>query len=380
MSALVGEDLDFNSASRVLNLPAPSDDAEPARKVDLGTVIQETSGPTTLAVGAVADGQYLKRSGSTVVGDTPDGGTGGTTDWNARNETGSTLAKGTPVYGVSYDSGDGKMLIGAADGNYLAKSEVFGLVKTAITTAANGDVVTWGELSGIDTSAWTALTPLYAVGGVLSSIPGLYARKIAVVLYSHATDGIVYVFPSNPVFQLGTGNGSRFYVGGKTLAADDSEILVEGLSFDRFDYFEILYTQMEVLAGDGTSIEFAYRSGGADVAGNYASHVLYRRLDGALTSSAVSYSGTNSSVFINNIGGDTNEGVKKAKITLYPTQAGDVFSQYWGIKWNGSSQLFSENGELWCDAADEIDGIRLFPDAGNIVAGASCQIWGIKGS
>jgi len=35
--------------------------------------IRETSGPTLLTIGVVADGQYLKRSGSNVVGDTPPG-------------------------------------------------------------------------------------------------------------------------------------------------------------------------------------------------------------------------------------------------------------------------------------------------------------------
>jgi hypothetical protein len=30
--------------------------------------VRETSGPTTLTVGAVSDGQYLVRSGSTIVG------------------------------------------------------------------------------------------------------------------------------------------------------------------------------------------------------------------------------------------------------------------------------------------------------------------------
>lgn len=36
--------------------------------------IRTTTGPTLLAVGAWADGEYLKRSGSTAVGDTPGGG------------------------------------------------------------------------------------------------------------------------------------------------------------------------------------------------------------------------------------------------------------------------------------------------------------------
>lgn len=38
--------------------------------------VVETGGPTVLTMGAVADGEYLRRSGSTVVGDTPSGGSG----------------------------------------------------------------------------------------------------------------------------------------------------------------------------------------------------------------------------------------------------------------------------------------------------------------
>jgi len=37
------------------------------------TAITETSGPTSLVVGAVADGEFLKRVGATLVGATPDG-------------------------------------------------------------------------------------------------------------------------------------------------------------------------------------------------------------------------------------------------------------------------------------------------------------------
>jgi hypothetical protein len=39
--------------------------------------LRETSGPTLLALGAVADGEYLRRSGATVVGGTPAAGGGG---------------------------------------------------------------------------------------------------------------------------------------------------------------------------------------------------------------------------------------------------------------------------------------------------------------
>lgn len=42
--------------------------------------IKETSGPTVLTTGAIADGEYLVRSGTTLIGGTPAGGGGGWTD------------------------------------------------------------------------------------------------------------------------------------------------------------------------------------------------------------------------------------------------------------------------------------------------------------
>lgn len=51
--------------------------AEPGGPIgDTASKIRETGGPTLLTVGAIADGQYFKRSGTTVVGDTPAGGSG----------------------------------------------------------------------------------------------------------------------------------------------------------------------------------------------------------------------------------------------------------------------------------------------------------------
>lgn len=56
--------------------------------------LQESSGPTTLTLGAVADGQYLKRSGTAVVGDVP---VFGTQYQYAASEGESTNATTTPV-------------------------------------------------------------------------------------------------------------------------------------------------------------------------------------------------------------------------------------------------------------------------------------------
>jgi hypothetical protein len=42
----------------------------------VAVAIEETGDPTTLLIDAIPDGTYLRRSGSTVIGDTPSGGSG----------------------------------------------------------------------------------------------------------------------------------------------------------------------------------------------------------------------------------------------------------------------------------------------------------------
>jgi len=62
-------------------------------------IIQESGGPTTLTVGAIADGQYLVRDGNTVVGAAGGGGGGGSgtvTSVAATGSTGLTIG-GSPI-------------------------------------------------------------------------------------------------------------------------------------------------------------------------------------------------------------------------------------------------------------------------------------------
>lgn len=69
------------SDSRAPNGSASGDlgGSYPSPTVAQARGLRETGGPTTLTLGAVADGEYLRRSGSTVVGGTPAGGGGGPT-------------------------------------------------------------------------------------------------------------------------------------------------------------------------------------------------------------------------------------------------------------------------------------------------------------
>ena len=75
--------------------------------------LRETAGPTTLTMGAVADGEYLRRSGTSVIGGTPAGGgnvsnTGTPAAGQAAEWTGATV-----IQGVSY-TGTGSPVKGTA--------------------------------------------------------------------------------------------------------------------------------------------------------------------------------------------------------------------------------------------------------------------------
>ena len=73
-----------------------------------------------------------------------------------RNESGSTLAKGTPVAIIGFDSGSGRPLVAPADADNAARMPCIGLVAEQITNNANGAVISTGVSTGFDTSSFTA--------------------------------------------------------------------------------------------------------------------------------------------------------------------------------------------------------------------------------
>jgi hypothetical protein len=117
------------------------------------------------------------------------------------NNTGSTIAKGAPVYITSTTSGFTYPLIALAKADAQTTGNAIGLTNEAIATGSEGYVVINGILNGVNTSSYTVGDILYvspySAGQLMNTYPPTaYAVKIGVVAYANAS-GSIYVNQSN---------------------------------------------------------------------------------------------------------------------------------------------------------------------------------------
>jgi hypothetical protein len=109
-----------------------------------------------------------------------------------RNTTGSTIAKGTPVYISGYST---KPLIAKCDSDDLATFPMIGITQAAISTATDGVIIVSGVFENINTSSYAAGEILYVAngGGLTDTIPTGGSGAVAVVAKSNASTGIIVV-------------------------------------------------------------------------------------------------------------------------------------------------------------------------------------------
>jgi methyl-accepting chemotaxis protein len=140
-------------------------------------------------------------SGATFTGDVvaPDfiGDLNGAIRFNAKNESGSTLLKGK-VVAITGVSGN-ETLVDLADADDVAARPAFGLVFANANNNAACEVVTFGNLSGLNTSSFTEGDTLYVstVAGELVNVAptgeAADIQNVGKVIRSHATEGIIKV-------------------------------------------------------------------------------------------------------------------------------------------------------------------------------------------
>jgi hypothetical protein len=109
-----------------------------------------------------------------------------------RNNSGVSIAKGTPVYISGYLT---KPTIAKSDSDDLTTFPVIGITQSAITNGSDGVIIVSGIFEDVNTSSYTAGDILYVAngGGLTDTIPAGGSGAVAVVAKSNASTGVLVV-------------------------------------------------------------------------------------------------------------------------------------------------------------------------------------------
>jgi len=113
---------------------------------------------------------------------------------HCRNGTGSTLAKGTPVY-ITGNVGDtSTVVVAAADAANLAKMPAIGILDAAIAAGADGHLVISGEITAMNTNGYAVNSALYvAEGGGFTTTAPTNKQPIGRVTRGNSNTGALVV-------------------------------------------------------------------------------------------------------------------------------------------------------------------------------------------
>jgi len=120
------------------------------------------------------------------------------------NNTGSTIANGSPVYITSTSSGQTYPNIALARADVASTASVIGLTNGAITNGSIGYVTAQGGIDGVNTGTFTVgqvlyLSP-YSAGQLMNTIPPTgITVQVGVVSYVDSSAGKIYVKQTTPL-------------------------------------------------------------------------------------------------------------------------------------------------------------------------------------
>lgn len=199
--------------------------------------LHESGGPTTLTVGAVPDGQFLKRSGSTIVGDPGGGGAPTGADYLVKTADAGLSAErvvtDTPTVTWDWATG-GQAKAAVPDASTTAKG-VVELATSAETTAGLA-------VQASDTRLSNARTPTAHAAshqpGASDTILGVHRSQAISYISGTGTAGAdataqavkTVVLPANTLTQLGDRIRIRVYWRGDTGAAITALLTVNGVA------------------------------------------------------------------------------------------------------------------------------------------------------
>lgn len=143
------------------------------------------------------------------------------------NNSGSTITNGTPVY-TNGAFGESPTIL-PADATTQAKAKVLGLATHSIENASYGYVTVRGLVSGLDTSALTAGSPVHvsSTGTLQTAAPTYpyFPTEIGVCIVADASAGYIYVHAQEHSFETLRVSGNTHLDGNLTV---DGDLTVNG--------------------------------------------------------------------------------------------------------------------------------------------------------
>ena len=140
-----------------------------------------------------------------------------------KNNTGSTITNGTPVYLTGEDQATPTIAPAKADGTYL-ESQAVGVATHDIENNSIGYVTTRGLIADVDTSHLTVGEVVHvAVGGgtqTASPTYPYYATEVGICLISAATGGCIYVSVRSEAAQSLRVTGNAYFDTNVTIAGN----------------------------------------------------------------------------------------------------------------------------------------------------------------
>ena len=224
----LGGELDANS-NKIVNVTDPTADQDAATKLYVDNTVA---------------GAAVTSSTATII--------------EVRNTTGTAIAKGVPVY-IAGHSGT-KILVAPADANDAAKMPAMGLMNATLSNNSDGEVISFGLLTGIDLSTFSIGDTLFVdttpggatFGGLTATAPtgetsaiqnlGKVARNVSNGEFIVSGPGRSNATPNLDEDQFFLGNASN-----QSVAVDFSDA-VEALSINYGDLSVTTATDAETSA------------------------------------------------------------------------------------------------------------------------------------
>ena len=157
----------------------------------------------------------------------------GATEFQAK--AGEDITKGDPLYISNFDVSGNKPIVGIADADDSNKMPCFGLAKDTASNNSNVNVVTFGTLSGLNTSSFTLCDILYiSTSGALTNIrpagESAKIQNIGKVQRVHASSGSIKVGGAGRTNDVPNLNLGNVFIGDSSNQAETRGLTLDDIS------------------------------------------------------------------------------------------------------------------------------------------------------